>query len=109
MRFELTMDHISISMSFRQMAVVIQHVKDRTKTAKLIGMNDLIVGQYTRVLVTIALQQIADMVDHEFIWAMLLAGDGSTHRGQSFFDLRLHLCYCDNLVNLHLVAMLMFE
>jgi len=29
------------------------------------------------------------MVDHEFIWAMLLVNDGSTHYGQSFFDLRL--------------------
>jgi hypothetical protein len=42
-------------------------------------MNDLIVGQYTRVLVTVALQQIVDMVDHESVWAMFLAGDGSTH------------------------------
>jgi hypothetical protein len=49
------------------------------------------------------------MVDHEFVWAMLLAGDGSTHYGQSFFDLRLRVCYRGNLVNLHLVAMLMFE
>jgi hypothetical protein len=49
--------------------------------AKLIGMNNLIVGQYTRILVAVALQQIADMVDHGSIWAMSLADDGSTHRG----------------------------
>jgi hypothetical protein len=49
------------------------------------------------------------MVDHESVWAMSLAGDGNTHRGQSFFDLRLHVYYRGNLVNLHLVAMLMFE
>ncbi|CAM6007626.1 unnamed protein product [Sphagnum balticum] len=35
--------------------------------------------------------------------------DGSTHRNQSFFDLRLCICYRGNLVNLHLVAMSMFE
>jgi hypothetical protein len=40
---------------------------------------------------------------------MSLVGDGSTYRGQSFFDLRLHVCYCDDLVNLHLVALPMFE
>jgi hypothetical protein len=55
MRFELTMDHISISMSFRQTMTAIQHTKDRTKTTKLTGMNDLIIGQYTHVLVAVAL------------------------------------------------------
>jgi phage major head subunit gpT-like protein len=55
MRFELTMDHISIGMSFWQMAVAIQHAKDRTKTAKLTSMNNLIVGQYMRILVAVAL------------------------------------------------------
>jgi hypothetical protein len=40
---------------------------------------------------------------------MLLAGDKSTHRSQSFFDLRIHVYYHDELVNLHLVAMPMFE
>jgi hypothetical protein len=60
-------------------------------------------------LVTVALQQIADMVDHECVWAMSLADDGSTHYGQSFFDLHLRVYYHGNLVNLHLVAMPMFE
>jgi hypothetical protein len=91
------------------MTATIQHAKDHTKTTKLTDMNDLIISQYTCVLVIVALQQIVDMVDHEFVWAMSLASDGSTHRGQSFFDLRLRVCYHGNLVNLHLVAMSMFE
>jgi hypothetical protein len=44
MCFKLTMDHISIGMSFRQTTIAIQHAKDHTNTTKLIGMNDLIVG-----------------------------------------------------------------
>jgi hypothetical protein len=32
-----------------------QQAKDRTKTAKLAGINDLIVGQYIRVVVTAAM------------------------------------------------------
>lgn len=56
MRFELTMDHILIGMSFEQMATTIQHAKDRTKMAKLNGMNNFIIGQYMCVLVAIALQ-----------------------------------------------------
>jgi hypothetical protein len=49
------------------------------------------------------------MVDHESIWAMSLVGDGSTHYGQSFFDLHLCVYYRSNLLNLHLVAMPMVE
>ncbi len=51
MCFKLTMDHISIDMLFHQITAAIQHTKDRTKTAKLTNMNDLVVGQYMRVLV----------------------------------------------------------
>jgi hypothetical protein len=40
---------------------------------------------------------------------MSLAGDDSTHHGQSFFDLCVRVCYHGELVNLHLVAMSMFE
>jgi hypothetical protein len=62
-----------------------------------------------RVLVVVALQQIALILDNESVWAMSLAGDGSTYHGQSFFDLRLRVCYRGDLVNLHLVALSMFE
>ncbi|CAK9216558.1 unnamed protein product [Sphagnum troendelagicum] len=47
LRFELAINYVGIGMSFRQMAEAIQKAKDRTKTAKLAGLNDLIVGQYT--------------------------------------------------------------
>jgi hypothetical protein len=62
MRFELAMDHVSIGMSFRQATTAIQHAKDHTKTATLSGMNDLIVGQYVRVLVGDNLQDISDLM-----------------------------------------------
>ncbi|RHY03057.1 hypothetical protein DYB25_011238 [Aphanomyces astaci] len=93
MRFELAMDFVGIGMSFRQVASAIQYAKIRTHTAKLTGANDLIVGQYVRVLVGTSLQHIADVLDHESVWAMSLAGDSSTHRGQSFFDLRVRIIF----------------
>ncbi|CAK9233159.1 unnamed protein product [Sphagnum troendelagicum] len=55
------------------------------------------------------LQQIADCLDDESIWAMSLAGDGSTHRDHSFFDMRVRICYRGRLLNLHLVAIPMFD
>jgi len=45
MRFELAIDNVSIDMSFWQTVAAIQQAKDRTKTTKLAGINDLIVGQ----------------------------------------------------------------
>ncbi|CAK9269226.1 unnamed protein product [Sphagnum jensenii] len=87
----------------------IQQAKDYTKMAKLAGINDLIIGQYVRVMVAATLQNISDIIDNEFVWEISLAGDNNTHRGQSFFDLRLCACYCGDLTNLHLVIVPMFE
>jgi hypothetical protein len=56
LRFNLAMDYVGIGLSFRKTAAAIQKAKDRTKTTKLIGLNDCIVDQYTRVLVVVALQ-----------------------------------------------------
>ncbi|XP_078473017.1 uncharacterized protein LOC144734619 [Lampetra planeri] len=109
MRFELAMDHVGVGMSFRQTAAAIDHARIRTNTPKLQGMNDLIVTQSVRVLVAVGLQMIARIIDNPSVWAFSLAGDGSTHRGQSFFDLRTRVCYRGFLVNLHLVAIPMFE
>jgi hypothetical protein len=77
--------------------------------SKLSGINDLIVGQYVRVLVATSLQMIADMLDDDMVWAFSLVGDGSTHRGKSFFDLRMHICLKGQLLNLHLAAIPMFD
>ncbi len=109
MRFNLAMDHIGSRMSFQQTASAIQHAKERTKMAKLAGITDLMVGQYVHILVSSTLQQIADCLDDESVWAMLLAGDGSTHRGHSFFDLRIRIYFHGQLLNLHLVAIPMFD
>jgi hypothetical protein len=103
------MDYIGIDLTFRQTVATIQKAKDRTKTEKLAGLNDRIISQYTRVLVTVTLQQIAGILDDESVWAMSLAGDGSTHCGQSFLNLCVHVCYRGKLVNLHLIVMPMFE
>jgi len=96
-------------MSFRQTANAIQHAKERTKTAKLAGITNMMVGQYVRILVDSMLQQIADCLNDESVWAMSLVGDGSMHRGQSFFNLRIRICFHGRLLNLHLVVIPMFD
>jgi hypothetical protein len=40
---------------------------------------------------------------------MSLANDDSTHHGQSFFDLRVRICFRGQLLSLHLVVIPMFD
>jgi hypothetical protein len=109
LRYELAMDYVLIGMSFRQTSAAIQFARDHTKKAKLTGIDDLVVGQYVRVLVSSSLQNLSDMMDDESVWAISLAFDSSTHREQAFFDQRVRICFQGVLFNLHLVAIPMFE
>lgn len=65
------------------------HARDGIKTAKLTCVNDTIVGQYVRVVITASLQQIVYMMGDKSISAFSLVGDSSMHWYHSFFDLRL--------------------
>ncbi|RQM25296.1 hypothetical protein B5M09_011286 [Aphanomyces astaci] len=109
MRFELAMDYVGAGISFREAAAAVQHARVRTNTPKVQGMADLIVAKSVRVLVAVGLQMIAKLIDDPSVWAFSRAGDGSTHRGKSFFDLRTRVCYRGFLIKLHLVAIPMFE
>ncbi len=108
-RFFLVIDYVGCGMSFRQTAVAIRHAKDRLKMQKLGGINDHNVGQYVRALVATNLNKIANLLLHPSVWAFSIAGDGSTHRNSSFFDMRIRICVNDILSNLHMVAIPMFE
>jgi hypothetical protein len=109
MQFELAMDHVSIGKSFMRATATIQHARDHTKTATLSGMNNLIVGQYVRVLVSSNLQDISDLMGDLSVWAFSLASASNTHFEQSFFDLRVWICFKGRLYNLHLVGLPLFD
>uniref|UniRef100_M4BSY7 Uncharacterized protein n=1 Tax=Hyaloperonospora arabidopsidis (strain Emoy2) TaxID=559515 RepID=M4BSY7_HYAAE len=108
MRYELALDHVGSGMLSRQAAMAIEHAKRRRQTPKLAGINSLMVGQFIRALVASNLQRIADFMG-DASWAFSFSCDGSTHSYQSFFDLSLRFCYRGVLVNLHLVAIPMFD
>ncbi|CAM6072272.1 unnamed protein product [Sphagnum tenellum] len=109
MRYKMAMDHVSTGMSFHQVAVAMQHTKERCSLSKLGGINNTIVDQYVHTGVAFALQHIIDLCVNESIWALSLTDDFSTHRSQHFFDLRLRVCYRDVLLNLHLVTIPQFD
>ncbi|KAH9180189.1 hypothetical protein AeNC1_017167, partial [Aphanomyces euteiches] len=109
MRFQLTISHVSCGMSFRQVAAAVDHTKNICSMAKLSGLNDSIVGQYVRILVGHCLQVIATIMANDDVWAFALSFDGSTHRGTTFFDVRIRVAVNGVLHNLHLIAMPHFD
>ncbi|RHY01598.1 hypothetical protein DYB25_012879 [Aphanomyces astaci] len=77
--------------------------------AKLAGLNDTFVGQWVRILVGGCLQQIANLLAVDDLWALALAFDGDTHRGTTFFDVRIRFGFRGVLYNMHLIALPQFE
>jgi hypothetical protein len=109
LRFDLAIAHVGAGMSFRQTAKAIQHAHDIAVVPRLSGITNSLVGGYVRVNVAVGLQRIANLMQCETTWGFSLCGDGSTHRGHSFFDVRIRLSVRGNLHNLHLVAVPMLE
>ena len=110
MRYHLVIDHVGARILFKQTTLAIGHAKNRAQLPKLAGINDHTDGKFVRVQVAVALQRIVDMLgNYDQVWSFSLAGDVSTHRGHSFFDLRMSLYLKGRLLNLKQVALPMFD
>jgi hypothetical protein len=109
LRFWLTTDHTSVGLSFRQTAAVNAHHCNRSKIAKLSGLNDRMVGQFVRVIVGVSLQIISKVLPSPSVWAFSLAGDTSNHFGVSLFDEGIRVCVDGLRYNLHLMIVPFFE
>ena len=108
LRFWLAIDHISVGLSFRQTAAVIEQHRVRTKNPKLVGLNDHMVSQFARILVGANLQMISDILSAPHVFAFSIAGDGSTHFESAYFDIRIRVGVNGFLYNLHLVIVPFF-
>ena len=73
LRFQLSLDHISIGLSFRQTARIMSQYRNRTKNPKLTGLNDQMVGQFVRVVVGVNLNMISDILSSPNVWCFSLA------------------------------------
>jgi len=109
LRFDLTIQHVSVGLSFRQTSKVIEQHRLVTKNAKLNGLNDHMVGQFICVLLVVSLQIISDVLTDPMVWVFSLAADASTHLGVPLFDQRIRVCVTGVLYNLHLVLVPFFE
>ncbi len=107
--FDLATAHTSIGLSFRQTARIIAQHRAICKNPLLSGISDYTVGQFVCIQVGINLQLMASILARKHVWAFSIACDGSTHRGTSFFDVRLRVGIAGKLYNLHLVILPFFE
>ena len=109
LRFNLAIEHVSVGLSFRQTAAVITQDRNACKNPKLAGLNDHMVGQFVRVLLAVAMQAMAKVINHPLVWAFSLAADASTHLGVPLLDQRIRVCLDGVLYNLHLLLVPFFE
>ncbi|RHY20099.1 hypothetical protein DYB32_010111 [Aphanomyces invadans] len=107
--FNLAIKHVSVSLSFRQVARVIEDTKNTCMLGKLGGINDTLVGRYVHVIVGHSLQALDTIIAYDDVWALVLSFDGSTHRGTCFKDICVRVGVMGVLYNLHLIAMPHFD
>jgi hypothetical protein len=109
LRFNLTIEHVFVGLSFRQIAVVITQHRNLCKNSKLASLNDHMVGQFVRVLLAVALQSMSTIMNQKHVWAFSLATDASSHMGVSLLDQHIRICVEGVLYNLHMVLVPFFE
>ncbi|KAE9358108.1 hypothetical protein PR003_g1452 [Phytophthora rubi] len=109
MRFTLSVKHLSVGLSFRQTAAVIQQHYNVTGNSKLYGMTDAMAGTYARILVAYSFQRISNLIADPNMWGFAFACDITTHTDRSFIDQPVRVAVDGVLVNLHLLAIPMFD
>ncbi|KAE9339884.1 hypothetical protein PF008_g11365 [Phytophthora fragariae] len=109
MRFTLSVKHLRVGLSFRQTAAVIQQQYNVTGNSKLYGMTDAMTGTYARILVAYSFQRISNLIADPNMWGFAFACDITTHTDRSFIDQRVRVAVDSVLVNLHLLAIPMFD
>ncbi|KAE8966950.1 hypothetical protein PF005_g28659, partial [Phytophthora fragariae] len=109
MRFTLSVKHLRVGLSFRQTAAVIQQHYNVTGNSKLYGMTDAMTGTYARILVAYSFQRISNLIADPNMWGFAFACDITTHTDRSFIDQRVRVAVDSVLVNLHLLAIPMFD
>jgi hypothetical protein len=55
LHFNLVIEHVSVGLSFHQIAVIITLHRNLCKNSKLAGLNDHMVEQFVRVFLAVAL------------------------------------------------------
>jgi hypothetical protein len=106
-QYTLITSYVSCGASFRLATRVMDATREVTHLGYLSGITRRKTSQYVRAAVAISLQTCADML--RTAWAYSIALDSSAKRGSSYLDIRVRICLKDDIENLHLMALPMFE
>lgn len=111
LQFDLIVDFIAADLSFRQVESILNGFKDRTGLAKIGCINDTEIANNARVFYGTNMQMTSQILSssHKCTWTFSLANDDSTHYKHSYFNNRIRIHHNDDVFNLHLLAIHMFE
>ena len=65
------------------------------------------IANYARVVCAVNLQLLSNILNKA--WAFSVANDSSTHYGKSYFDNRIRIHHDGDILNIHAIAIPMFE
>ena len=71
------------------------------------GCSDIAASSYTRIVCTDVLQILSDVMRE--VWYFSIAVNGSTHQGMSYLDVRMCFNWKEELLNFHLIAIMLYE
>ena len=108
-RFHLLVDTISIDASFRMGSRMLQMFKEHCGISVYGGCNDTIASNYYRVACAHSLQIIPDALHRSKVWTFSIALNLSTHRSQSYLNVRARFMVENTIYNVHLLAIPLFQ
>lgn len=108
-QFNLTVECLSVGLTFRQIARIIIATKEQTEIASIGSINETYVCRYARFSCALSLQNISEMLMTPNFRAFSIYFDMSTHQGMTYLDIRLRLCWQGEILNFHIVSVPVFE
>ncbi|KAF4129570.1 hypothetical protein GN958_ATG21240 [Phytophthora infestans] len=107
LQFHLIVDYLSYGMSFRMALSVLTNAKQRTGLASIGSCSPDLPSKYARFVCAMSLQKIKLLLCAA--WTFSVALDMSTHMSVSYLDTRIRLFHCGQIINLHLLAIPMYD
>ena len=106
-QFQLAIKYIGLGCLFCQVSCMYQVTKEELNCGYMGSLNLCKVISYARVLVAVSLQVIKELLNISLCYSV--AFDAATHQNTSYLDIRLRLYINDRIVNIHVLALPIFE
>ena len=106
-QFRLAIKYILLGSSFRLAYRIFQVTKEELNFGQIGSLSAKKVIEYVRIVVATSLQCIKDLLEKS--WCDSVAFDGSTYSHTSYLDVRVRVFNGDDIQNIHVIALPMFD